>query len=50
MNIPSKTFQKNGRWIAKPLNSVALQCACGNKYVKTRKDQTKCLRCIYPRV
>lgn len=22
-------------------------CACGNKYVKTRKDQVKCIKCLY---
>lgn len=47
MNLPTKTFQRNGKWVEKPLKSVALECACGNKYVKTRRAQKQCLVCIY---
>jgi hypothetical protein len=47
MNLPSKTFQKNGKWIEKPLKSVPLECRCGNKYIKTRRMQKECITCIY---
>ncbi len=47
MNLPSKTFNKNGKWIEKPLKSTALVCACGNKYIKTRRLQKECITCIY---
>ncbi len=47
MNLPTKTFNKNGKWVAKPLKTTALVCTCGNKYIKTRRMQKECLTCIY---
>ena len=41
-----KTFQKDGQWIERPQKSVILICICGNRYLKTRLKQEKCLRCI----
>ena len=46
MNFPSKTYQKNGRWVEKPSTTVVSICICKNKYIKTREKQTHCLRCI----
>lgn len=46
MNFPSKTYQKNGRWVEKPNTTVVWICLCKNKYIKTRENQTQCLRCI----
>ncbi|MEK7480125.1 MAG: hypothetical protein AAB665_02430 [Patescibacteria group bacterium] len=46
MNFPSKTYQKNGRWVEKPSTTVVSICICKNKYIKTRDKQTRCLRCI----
>ena len=47
LNFPSKTYQKNGKWIEKPdLTKVAI-CACKNRYIKTRENQTMCIKCIY---
>ncbi|GEM_PF-1788230 len=46
MNFPSKTYQKNGRWVEKPSTTVVSLCICKNKYIKTRENQTQCLRCI----
>ncbi len=43
----SKTFNQSGRWVQKPRRSEILVCACGNKYIKTRANQTECMRCIY---
>lgn len=43
---PGKTFQKDGHWIENPNKPVVLLCACGNRYLKTRNGQVKCLRCI----
>lgn len=47
MNLPSKTFQRNGKWVEKPFLTHVPVCACGNKYIKTRPHQTKCIKCIY---
>jgi hypothetical protein len=44
--IPPRTFQKNGKWVEKPRISEVLVCFCGNKYIKTRKDQVICVRCL----
>ena len=42
---PTKTFQQNGHWIEKTVVTPILVCQCGNRYLKTRSGQTKCLRC-----
>ncbi len=42
---PTKTFQQNGHWIEKKNVTPILVCTCGNRYLKTRHGQTKCLRC-----
>ena len=44
--VVTKTFQKNGKWIERPTLSVVTVCSCGNKYLKTRKDQKECLTCM----
>ena len=41
-----QTFQKTGKWVEKPRISVILMCLCGNKYIKTRKDQDNCVKCL----
>jgi len=43
---PGKTFHKDGHWIENPRKNMVLTCTCGNKYLKTRHGQSKCLRCI----
>lgn len=43
---PGKTFHKDGHWIENPHKTAIVACACGNRYIKTRHGQTKCLRCI----
>lgn len=43
---PTKTFQQNGHWIEKTSVTPILLCLCGNRYLKTRQGQTKCLRCL----
>ena len=42
----SKNFMKNGKWIDNPNQPAVVVCTCGNKYIKTRKEQTVCLRCL----
>jgi len=37
---------KNGKWIDNPNQPAVVVCTCGNKYIKTRKEQTVCLRCL----
>jgi hypothetical protein len=43
---PHKTFQQDGHWIEKPNKTQIFICLCGNRYLKTRPKQEKCLRCI----
>lgn len=43
--LATKPIQR-GKWVYKPLVSVVIVCACGNKYVSTRKDQSTCIRCM----
>lgn len=43
---PRKTFQQDGHWIEKPEKTAILLCVCGNRYLKTRKEQVLCLRCV----
>ena len=43
-----KTFQNTvGKWVEKKTRTEILLCICGGKYIKSRKDQTVCIRCIY---
>lgn len=43
---PTKTFQQDGHWIVKIKKTPILTCECGNKYLKTRPQQSRCLRCM----
>ena len=43
---PPKQFQQDGHWIVNPTKTHVLVCACGNRYLKTRPNQTVCLRCM----
>ncbi len=48
MTPSKKTFQNPvGKWVEKRTRTEILLCVCGNKYIKTRKEQTVCVRCIY---
>ena len=42
----AKTFHKDGKWIDNPNEPAIIVCVCGNKYIKTRIEQTACLRCF----
>ena len=35
-----------GTWVERPRRAEIVMCECGNKYIKTRKNQTRCLRCL----
>jgi len=35
-----------GRWTPAARLTVTLVCSCGNKYIKTRKNQVVCLWCM----
>jgi len=41
----AKTFMKDGKWIDKTDAPSILVCSCGGKYIKTRDEQVRCLRC-----
>ncbi len=44
---PTKTFQRDGKWVHKPTRSEILVCsACANKYIKTRPEQKICVKCM----
>jgi len=48
MTPSRKTFQNTvGKWIEKKTRTEILLCVCGAKYIKTRKEQSVCIRCIY---
>lgn len=43
----TKNYMKNGKWIERPGKLAIHVCGkCGNKYVKTRRNQKMCLPCI----
>jgi hypothetical protein len=46
LSEPRKTFQQDGHWIEKPHKTTILVCTCGNRYLKTRRNQQTCLRCL----
>ncbi len=35
-----------GKWVLKTTKSTIFLCACGAKYLKTRKNQTTCIACM----
>ena len=42
----SKASSNYGKWIYKTTISEVLLCKCGNKYLKTRKGQETCVKCL----
>jgi len=46
LSVSKKHFQQDGKWVVKTVKTVILTCECGNKYIKTRDEQTVCLRCL----
>jgi hypothetical protein len=46
MDMPTNTFQWRGKVAVKTEREKAPVCICGNKYLKTRKNQKECLICI----
>ncbi len=45
-NEAEKVIHTWGKWVERPRRTETLVCACGNRYIKTRKNQTECIRCI----
>ncbi len=44
----SISFPGSGKWIEKPRRSTVLVCSlCKGKYIKTRAQQNKCVRCMF---
>jgi len=50
MKKPEQKTQKTahvwGKWVERPRRAEIFICACGNKYLRTRKDQMVCIRCL----
>ncbi len=44
--VKPRTFQSKGKWVEKPRISEVLVCVCNNKYIKTRKNQVTCIKCM----
>lgn len=44
--LNDKPVHSYGLWTPKKTISQIFVCECGNKYLKTRPRQTKCVRCI----
>lgn len=36
-----------GSWTERPRRSDIVLCACGNRYIKTRKGQSVCVQCLF---
>ena len=45
----AKKVSTPGKFVYKPIVSTISVCACGNKYVATRKGQKTCLSCMFNR-
>jgi hypothetical protein len=41
-----KPVHAYGTWVFKTTKSQIYICSCGGKYLKTRKNQTKCVACL----
>jgi hypothetical protein len=41
-----KVIHTWGKWVERPRRTETLVCTCGNRYIKTRKNQTECISCI----
>ncbi len=46
LTVIRKTFMEGGRWIERVKKTPIFLCECGNRYLKTRQAQRKCLTCI----
>jgi len=46
LTVIRKTFMEGGRWIERTKKTPIFICECGNRYLKTRNAQRKCLTCI----
>ena len=40
-------INNKGKWVEKKTLSTILMCECGSKYIKTRRLQSRCLRCVF---
>ncbi|MEX2010266.1 MAG: hypothetical protein WD874_00480 [Parcubacteria group bacterium] len=47
MKTKAKPKHSNiGKWVEKKTRSEILLCPCGAKYIKTRKGQGTCVKCL----
>ncbi len=44
--VEEKVVHTWGKWVERPRRTETLVCACGNRYIKTRKNQSECISCI----
>jgi hypothetical protein len=44
--VEEKVVHTWGKFIERPRRTETLVCACGNRYIKTRKNQTECVPCM----
>ena len=42
----TKNYMKDGKWIDRPGKLTIYACKCGNKFVKTRRNQKQCIPCL----
>jgi len=43
--VEEKVVHTWGKWVERPRRTETVVCTCGNRYIKTRKNQTECLQC-----
>ncbi|MBX4216211.1 hypothetical protein KW797_04675 [Candidatus Parcubacteria bacterium] len=44
---PRRNFSMLGKWVSQTTRAEILVCACGRKYIHTRKGQIACIPCTY---
>jgi hypothetical protein len=44
--VEEKVVHTWGKFIERPRRTETLVCACSNRYIKTRKNQTECVPCM----
>jgi hypothetical protein len=44
--VEEKLIHTWGKWVERPRRTETLVCECGNRYIKTRKNQKECVQCM----
>ncbi len=47
MKEVTSIINNKGKWVEKKTISAILMCGCGARYIKTRRGQITCLKCVF---